>query len=127
MRRERAGTRGATAWALGGRMLRTMSARVFDNPDGMDEAPYLAWTQSEPGGFVVNTERSRSPGYVVLHRAACGKINATTGSAAPGGFTSRQYIKACAPSVAELRAWVEHRFGAGAGFSKRCGLCSPTD
>ncbi len=79
-----------------------MSATMFRD----DDEGYFAWIGQHDGGFVLNTQRARSPGYMVLHRARCHSIGALTGSAREGGFTARKYVKVCAATIDALRAWV---------------------
>ena len=91
----------------------------FDKGD----TTYQRWARSHSGGFVVNTFRSRSPGYMVLHRATCCYIRNYTRMARPGGFTERQYVKVGADTVTELRRWVRQH-GAST-FTARCSRCKP--
>ncbi len=63
----------------------------YNNGDG----PYLAWLQANPTGYVLNTERSHPPDYMVLHRANCPSISVLVPPARPDGFTERDYVKVC--------------------------------
>ena len=87
---------------------------------------YLRWLARHQDGFVVNTTRSKWPSYMVLHRATCPTISRYTKMARPGGFTERQYIKACALDVAGLRAWVRRNGRLDGSFSSECPVCEPT-
>ena len=86
-----------------------------------DDCSYLEWLQTHPNGFVVNLHRVQDPNYVVLHRATCPTISNT--KHAPGAYTERAYIKACAETVAELAAVARVQGRADGSFSKRCGRC----
>ena len=90
-----------------------------------DEAGYLNWLENHPQGYVVNTTRARSPNYMVLHHARCRKISEYNRMAQPGGFTERQYAKACAATVEELAEWVKQHGRPDGTFSRVCRLCNP--
>ncbi|MDR7132830.1 hypothetical protein J2X06_000014 [Lysobacter niastensis] len=95
---------------------------VFDDTD----APYLAWLQEHPGGYVLNRRRVGSRNYLVLHRATCYKIRTYTRMAQPEGFTGRDYVKVCSPSIDELHAYARTKGGRTDGsFSGKCRTCSP--
>ena len=90
--------------------------------DGDDEA-YFDWLAIYPEGYVVNARRKRSPDYVVLHRATCGKIS--NDDLDPGAYTERAYVKFCVESLADA-AIVPTLCGRRRGsFTKRCGFCKP--
>ncbi len=91
----------------------------FDKSD----TTYQRWARSHSGGFVVNTPRSRSPAYMVLHHATCGSIRHYNRMARPGGFTERQYIKVGGDTVAELLRWARQR--GASNFTARCIRCKP--
>jgi hypothetical protein len=84
---------------------------------------YLAWLAANPGGFVLNTTRTCSPNYMVLHGAGCFSIGNYTRMAQPGGFTARQYIKICATTEKELRAWVRQHGRPDGSFTRVCLRC----
>jgi len=91
-----------------------MSMRRFED----DDTGYLAWVQGHPDGFVVNCERRPSPAYLVLHRAECAHITRAT---QPGRWTA-DYIKVCAPKLAELEGWARTEVG---GQLQPCHWCVP--
>jgi len=86
---------------------------------------YLRWLAQHQDGFVVNRPRSRSPSYMVLHRATCPTISRYTNMSRPGGFTERDYVKACALDVASLRAWVRRNGRLDGSFTNACPICKP--
>ncbi len=88
-----------------------------------DDEGYLAWIAANPNGFVLNVRRMADPDYVVLHRANCGSIS--TDKREPGAYTTRDYRKICAASVAELQRAAKREGRSDGSFSKRCGLCRP--
>lgn len=57
-----------------------------------DDRGYLAWLAHHPDGFVINTERSPTATYLMLHRAGCGTIN---GRPARGTSFTGDYTKLC--------------------------------
>lgn len=85
-----------------------------------DDAGYLAWLATHPGGFVLNSEREPRAGYLVLHRATCGSLRPRPGRAARGGWTAA-FRKTCAEDQGALIAWA----GEVAGAPSACGMCRP--
>ncbi len=86
-----------------------------------EDRAYLEWVEKCSNGYVINAKINPRPGYLVLHRASCSSISEYKGRRKPGGFTERKYIKVCANSIEELRAWLKENFGTGADFSRhRC-------
>ncbi len=89
-----------------------------------DDRGYLSWLDQHPDGFVVNLRRRIDPGYVVLHRASCRKVQSYPKMGTnPGGFTERGYIKLCADNPHLLEQSLKKRWGTAISFSKRCMLC----
>jgi hypothetical protein len=94
---------------------------IFNDHDD----PYLDWLRENPRGYVLNRRRGKSDNYLVLHTATCKKIKEYTGSARPGGFTSREYIKVCSNDIKELEDYARQKGGRPDGsFSRRC-ACNP--
>ena len=92
---------------------------VFDRDDQL----YQDWAEDHPNGFVVNTRRGIDPSYLILHRSNCRFIRQHNRIAKPGGFTERNYIKACAEDIDSLSRWAEQHGGPSGGFTKRCSFC----
>jgi hypothetical protein len=93
----------------------------FDN-----DSAYLRWLANHPNGYVVNTTRAASSGYMVLHRARCLAISEYTARNKPGAFTERDYAKACAERLEDLRTWVRaHGRPNGTFTSEGCSRCRP--
>lgn len=81
-----------------------------------DDAGYARWLADHPEGFVVNTYRTPSAGYLMLHRATCSSIS---GEPARGlTFTGGEYIKVCGS-----RSEAEDFAGQLGGQARPCGLC----
>jgi hypothetical protein len=96
-----------------------MSLHVYRN----DDVGYFRWLMIHPRGYVLNTTRALAPSYMVLHRPDCGLIQTHTAMARPGGFTGRGYVKVCADTEQELRAWVSSHGRPDGSFSKQCSRC----
>ena len=90
--------------------------RIFED----DDAGYLAWIDGHQHGFVINTFRKPDPRYLRLHQATCGTIGGKP--TARSGWTTGQYIKACAETRAALDHWARQ---IGGGELHPCGLCRP--
>ena len=86
-----------------------------------DDAGYEDWIRRNPTGFVVNTTRNPSAGYLKLHRASCRTIS---GTPPRGGPWNGLYVKVCAATVLELSVWA--RSSTGGSLLDPCGLCHPT-
>jgi hypothetical protein len=84
-----------------------------------DDAGYLAWIAHHRGGFVVNADRTLSPGSLMLHRATCACIG---GSAGRGRTRTAHYRKVCAPELDALVDWCRTDIGVDPGH---CGHCRP--
>jgi hypothetical protein len=80
-----------------------MSIVTFRNDDG----GYLAWLAANPTGWVVNTTRTPSAGYVKLHRAGCPSISAPQRTR----WTTGDYAKVCAPERRALDEWAAGELG----------------
>jgi hypothetical protein len=83
-----------------------------------NDVGYLEWVQQHPHGFVINTTRSPSPTYLVLHQARCFHITKKTA----GHRWTTDYIKVCAEQTNLLEDWVREHIG---GTIRRCRTCAP--
>jgi hypothetical protein len=86
-----------------------------------DDNTYQQWAQTHQRGFIINTTRSKSPSYMVLHRATCEHIRIYSAKRPYGAFTERTYIKIAAETKAELHNWARAH-----GCSKLSDKCSCT-
>ena len=82
-----------------------------------DDAGYLRWILDNPSGLVLNSRRTPTPDYLVLHKATCGSISTTSGNTFMGS-----YMKICAHDESDLERWAHN---AVMGVIRPCGLCSP--
>jgi hypothetical protein len=80
-----------------------------------DDRGYLDWLGHHPDGFVINTGRTPSSAYLMLHRASCGTI---TGTPARGTTFTGDYAKVCGER-GELEEFARHLDG----DAQPCGLC----
>jgi hypothetical protein len=80
-----------------------------------DDRGYLDWLAHHPDGFVVNTGRTPSAAYLMLHRADCGTIN---GTPARGTTFTGEYAKLCGE-----RQDLEQFARQLGGQAQPCGLC----
>jgi hypothetical protein len=80
-----------------------------------DDRAYLDWLDHHPDGFVINTGRTPSAAYLMLHRASCGTI---TGTPARGTTFTGEYVKVCGQR-SELEEFARHL----GGDAQPCGLC----
>ena len=80
-----------------------------------DDRGYLDWLDRHPEGFVINTGRTPSAAYLMLHRASCGTI---AGEPARGTTFTGEYAKVCGERN-ELEDFARHL----GGYAQPCGLC----
>jgi hypothetical protein len=80
-----------------------------------DDRGYLDWLDHHPDGFVINTGRTPSAAYLMLHRASCGTI---TGKPARGKTFMGEYAKVCGERN-ELEEFASHL----GGHAQPCRLC----
>jgi hypothetical protein len=80
-----------------------------------DDRGYLDWLAYHPDSFVINTGRTPSATYRMLHRAGCGTIN---GRPARGTTFTAEYAKVCG----ERRELEQFARQLG-GQAQPCGLC----
>lgn len=85
-----------------------------------DDAGYVAWLASHPGGYVLNTYPDVTSSYLVLHRASCRTVNRAL---AVGRNWTRLYGKSCADDRSELEAWALREAGKAV---EGCGNCLPS-
>jgi hypothetical protein len=67
-----------------------------------DDDGFFSWQDQHPDGYFINTERSPNPNYLVLHIPGCGHFKG-----APSVNWTKDYIKTCSLSRAELERWAE--------------------
>lgn len=82
-----------------------------------DEQGYRAWLRAHPDGFVVNSYRTPSRDYLILHKATCYTIS---GTPARGKVWTKDYAKTCSTNRHNLETWARQQVG---GSLKPCGHC----
>lgn len=74
-----------------------------------DDPAYLRWLLDHYRGYVLNCERTPSPGYLVVHRAECHTISSTP---ARGVVWTSAHRNVCAMSKSDLLTWAHEQVGA---------------
>jgi hypothetical protein len=74
-----------------------------------DDDGYLRWLRGHYRGFVLNTYRTPSADYLILHDATCQTIS---GVPARGDAWTKDYIKICAMKTEALTTWSLTKTGA---------------
>lgn len=98
-----------------------MEPKVFDNGD----APFFAWMNNNPEGYVVNTERRANSHLAFLHRAGCWHIAGLAAGHRQDAFTRYEYIKVCSTDERDLLFWLFNHRPRTSGFSSLCKTCVP--
>jgi hypothetical protein len=70
---------------------------VFIFKDEDEDKKYRSWLETHPQGYVLNSNKSPRPNYLVLHRAWCSQQQKTIGV---------NYRKVCADSKEGLWEWL---------------------
>jgi hypothetical protein len=78
---------------------------------------YFEWLKKNPNGYVVNTERTPSKKYLILHKSNCNTISKL--SKKSYHFT-KDYIKFCSNNIHELNDWAKKNFDSNLHFCKIC-------
>ena len=86
-----------------------------------DDAGFMKWIDANPDGYVLNTTRSPSASYLLVHRAGCGHLRRRDARQVD---KTRDYIKICAADLASLQRWADRHFSGHPSF-RRCGTCRP--
>jgi hypothetical protein len=85
---------------------------------------YQQWINDNLVGFVINTNKTPSSKYMILHTNKCLSITELSISATDGAFTKNSYIKVCANSIKDLEKWLSDN---DLTLSKECQKCNPKD
>lgn len=88
---------------------------------------YLDWCATHVDRYVLNANRSLSPGSIVIHKACCRLITQPRPGADPGGFVEGQYLKVGAGTPGALRNWARKKrlaqSGKLDGIARECQAC----
>lgn len=84
-----------------------------------DDVAYTNWLAENPNGYVLNTYRKPSPGYLILHRATCKSISRLADP--PVRWTTSDFLKVCATDISEIEDYCR-KVG---GSPQPCGQCRP--
>lgn len=88
-----------------------------------DDNNYLRWLMQNPSGFVVNSNKTPSPKYLILHTARCNTIYTLIkkGGDWKANWT-KDYRKSCSSNKAVLEEWAKEKIK---GKLQRCPRCKP--
>jgi hypothetical protein len=90
-----------------------MSAHEYrDDDDG-----YRDWLSTNPGGYVINIQRSHSPVDAFLHDADCSALRAQLDRDVS---LTGPYVKVCGASLHEVEQWAADNVS---GTVEPCGKC----
>jgi hypothetical protein len=84
---------------------------------------YRAWLAQHPEGWVANTYRSLSPGYLKIHRTACSKAADETHAVVAQPLTGGPYAKTTADTLEELWEWANRQAFRALPDKVLCQLC----
>ena len=82
-----------------------------------DDDGFRRWVEGNSSGFVVNSYRSPTAGYLKLHRATCTHLKLDS---APN--LTADYTKSCSNNLNALKAWAKERLDAEL---QPCHFCNP--
>jgi hypothetical protein len=82
-----------------------------------DDRGYELWLIRNRRGWVLNAYREPTPGYLVLHSAACSTVS---GRPAKGQHWTADYAKICCSDRSVLENWALENVGAS---PQRCTHC----
>jgi hypothetical protein len=80
-----------------------------------DDDGFFSWQDEHPDGYFVNTQRNPNPNYLVLHVPGCGHFKG-----APSVHWTKDYIKVCSESRAELERWADESVGGEVTLCRSC-------
>lgn len=80
-----------------------------------DDAGFFDWLAGNPDGYFINTERTPTPRYLVLHRPACRHFKGSEGV-----NWTHDYIKICSSHRDELEDWATSSVGGEETLCRSC-------
>jgi hypothetical protein len=83
-----------------------------------EERAYLYWVAHHRAGYVLDCFRKPSKSRLVLHRAACAEIKASTNKHTH--WTTGRHMKACSLDVEPLKVWATEQAGAQPQLCANC-------
>lgn len=83
-----------------------------------EERAYLYWVAHHRTGFVLDCFRKPSKSRLMIHRATCAEIKASTSKHTH--WTTGRHMKACSLDVEPLKAWAVEQAGTEAQLCPRC-------
>ena len=82
-----------------------------------DDDGFRRWVEGNPNGYVVNSYRSPTGGYLKLHRASCSHLKLDTVS-----NLTADYMKSCSTALRALKSWAKEQLDAEL---QPCHFCDP--
>ena len=95
-------------------------AILFNNGD----KEYFEWRESNPNGFILNTEKRKETSVFVLHKSNCGHITEYEGFD-NGAYTMKNWVKIASNNVAEIVEFCQEKKHNFNGTFKLCKSCTP--
>ena len=83
-----------------------------------DDKGYVAWLEANAGGYVINSYRTPTLSYLMLHKATCQHLKTESRS-----NWTRDYRKTCSTDADELRRWARTAVGGNASECADC-MCA---
>ena len=72
-----------------------------------DDDGFRRWVEANPNGYVVNSYRSPTAGYLKLHRVSCSHLKLDSAS-----NLTADYMKTCSNSLKTIKTWAKERLDA---------------
>lgn len=85
-----------------------------------EERAYLYWVTHHRAGYVLDCFRKPTKRRLLLHRATCTEIKASTNKHTH--WTTGRHMKACSLAIESLEAWAAEQAGAEPQLCARCML-----
>jgi hypothetical protein len=82
-----------------------------------DDDSFLRWLDTYPHGYVLNTYRNPTAGYVKLHRATCSQLRRHDTRQKQ---QTRDYRKVCSLAIADVQRWADTQVSGHAAL-RACG------
>lgn len=84
-----------------------------------DDRGFLAWQQTHPHGYILNSARRPRSDYLILHRRACPHLGRNANL-----HWTKDYIKICSEQIDDLARWAAHHV-TGSPRLTPCQICKP--
>ena len=85
-----------------------------------DDRGVIAWKESNPIGYVLNTTRKPRADYLMLHPGKCSHLSWENADV----HWTKDYIKICSTEIKEINDWIRGNVP-GQPQITRCRTCNP--